>query len=268
MVHKIKVRPAVDSDYSSILLLLRNDVYSAIYLYIDIIRYGLHTPFMDVYVEDSGDSNLISIIMKYNNTFQIYCLNPKILNPDIIRLIDNYNPSMVSGQPEVIHTLYLHYSGKYDEAYGLVLEQPSHISVTNMNYDVATLDDLKECSILACSDVRLKGYQDAAELEQQFIQRYMDHMGRHYVLRRENKIIAHVATYAEIPDMAVISGVIVHPDYRGNKFGKTLYSILSNNLLLEGKKVILFVIEKNIMETYLSYGAVVRSHYGKLTQNY
>lgn len=72
-----------------------------------------------------------------------------------------------------------------------------------------------------------------------FVKEKNDKFGRNYILRDEktNEIVCHAATYAELPNLAIISGVLTPPKYRGKGFSKGTLAALCNELIMENKEI-------------------------------
>lgn len=130
----------------------------------------------------------------------------------------------------------------------------------------ASLNDLEECATLVCLDEEIGGHYNKNDLTQQFIDRYTDKFSRHYIIRKNKKIIAHAATYAEFDNLAVSAGIIVDPEYRGQNYGKIVESYLINELLSENKRVFTFLRTERRYKFIEKYGNVNFCNNGKLTR--
>ncbi len=260
------IRLASQEDKERIISTLSEHMTDNIYLYIDIQVYGIKKNFIKVWIEEKN-SIIIKIILKYYNSFQIFITGKHDKEyEDIIKLILDYKPAMISGKSESIKCIYHNVKNNYSENYGKFLEQ---ICETEINFNTiiefATISDMKEIAKLICMDKGIGGHYTVPELEQQLVNRLINNIGRNILIRKDNKIVAHYATYAEAPGIAVMGGLIVHPDYRGNSYGKLLHIFLSNTLIKENKRVFLFCHDMDILKMYLKLGAKVCSDYGKLT---
>jgi uncharacterized protein len=254
---------AIDSDKNDIIDELRKNIISNVYLYIDILMYGLSSDFIKVWIEKK-QGEIKQIILRYYNSFQIYTTKESDYS-DIISLIYEYKPAMISGRADLIRKLDARVVELYEKTYGVVLSQ----SYTGIQYkqkpELATKDDMEEIAYLVCSDKGIGGHYKPKDLKAQFISRLEDKTGRNYIIRREGKIVAHYATYAEAPEIAVMGGLIVVPEYRGKGYARLLHCYLSDILTKEKREAILFCHEEDVLKMYLKLGAEVRSEYGKAT---
>ena len=78
----------------------------------------------------------------------------------------------------------------------------------------------------------------ALVLEMYGTERRKEKFGRNYILRHEGgRLIGHAATYAELSDLAVVSGVITAPEFRGKGYSEGILAALCDALIREGKDV-------------------------------
>ena len=84
------------------------------------------------------------------------------------------------------------------------------------------------------------------------------------VLKRDGEIIHHAATYAELDNLAVISGVITREDFRGKGVGTLAVRKLCHDLLEEGKKPCLFYYTKQAEMFYKKIGFEEGTGWAKL----
>ena len=258
------IERATDNDKKDILHELSKEIHKNVYLYIDIYKYGVNCDFLKVWVQRKhNDLNLIA--MKYYDSFQLYATDDIVDFSNVAELILLYKPSMISGHIDLIKSIYPLLNNQYAATYGYVL---MHRNFSKESTDVipqlAKETDMDEISRLICSDKSIGQHYQPEELSKQFIERFRNNMGRNFVIRKDNKIIAHYATYAEIPDVAVTGGLIVLPECRGMGYAKVLMAYLYNILLREGKKVFLFCSNDNL-NVHLKFGSEICSEYGKLT---
>jgi uncharacterized protein len=256
---------ASESDRIDIIKELKKDILNNVYMYIDIITYGLNNDFMKVWIHRDS-KEIKKIVLKYYDSFQIYVAEGEQDYTDIISLILEYKPAMISGKRDIIKSLNIRTNELYEDTYGVVLTQ-SYVKITenNLNPTLAEKKDLEESAKLICTDKGIGGHYNPIDLMNQFINRYEDRTGRNYIIKDNGNIIAHYATYAEAEGIAVMGGLIVSAEYRGKGYARLLHSYLSNILIEEGKEAVLFCHEENVLKMYLNLGAKIHSRYGKLT---
>ncbi len=117
------------------------------------------------------------------------------------------------------------------------------------------------------SDQTFKNNYEIKTLEQQLSERIASAKGRSYVIKDAQKVIAHIATYAESEHVAVTSGMIVDKAYVNKG-----YSFLPRELYCQmtywakGKKVFTQVFDKKRAKLLESLGATYCGDYAKLTR--
>lgn len=257
------IRIAKEKDKEKILDILKESIVDNIYLYIDILMFGLEKEYLNVWINEQ-QNEINQVILKYYNSFQIY--SKKNSYNKIVNLILKHKPSMVSGTENIIRSIYEILKDSYDVNYGAILEQERiKVLVRDHKPTLASINDMEEIAGLICIDKSIGGHYKKSELVEQLSARFQEKTGRNYIIKEDDKIIAHYSTYAESPDIAIMGGLIVHPLYRGRGLAKALHIYLSNILVDEGKRVFLFCNEKEVLKMYLSLGAKNCGRYGKLT---
>lgn len=255
------IRKATDADRGLLLTVLKEHIIDNIYLYVDVLVLGLNKDYMKVWIND-GKKHIDQVVLKYYESFQIFSKSKSI--SAIVQLVEQYKPTMISGEKKLIKDLHSIIKDKYKTSYGYVLEQKSIIDyVSQGNIKVAKLNDMEEVASLICTDKNIGSHYTKENLTQQLSSRLQESMGRNYVIKDGSKIIAHYATYAETENVAVLGGLIVDPEYRGLGYAKLLHTSLSNDLIKEGKRVFLFC-QEYVLNLYLKLGSKVVGKYGKM----
>ncbi len=257
------IKLAENQDKSRIIKFIENKIEKNLYLYIDILTYGINTDFLKTWINED-DKGINQVLMKYYDSFQLLSITADLRSA--ANIILNNMPSMISGPKDNIYSLGEILSDNYDSTYGVVLEQNSIDN--NLVSDIieeAGIDHMKEISTLICFDIGIGGHYKTEILEEQLIKRYQDKTGRSYFIKDKNQVVAHYSTYAETDSIAVLGGLIVHPSYRGKGYAKLLHSFLTNKIISENKRVFLFCTDEDTLKMYTKFGARVVSQYGKLT---
>ncbi|OYO90780.1 hypothetical protein CG709_13295, partial [Lachnotalea glycerini] len=124
-------------------------------------------------------------------------------------LIIKLKPSIISSTTDVIDLLSHELSKEYQVEKGFVtsLIQTNEL-ISKSDVQCADVNDLEEIAKLICSDYGLGGHYDVIQLKNQLSTRMQEKFGRNYIIRQNGQIVCHAATYAEVDNLAVISGVI------------------------------------------------------------
>lgn len=258
---------AKNENVKDILAYLREDVGNCVYMYIDIAKYGLDNPNMDVWFDTDADGNINLSVMKYYDSISVYSRTEDWDAEPVCELIKEKQVGMVSGQSWIIEKLYPLCGDNYD------LEIGYEFQLTNFREfpDIAHIEDGKiedtlEIAKLICSDQSIGGYYEIENLAGQLAERIETGIGRSLVIRnKEGRIIAHIATYAEFDKIATTAGLIAEDDGSGIPYGTLLESRLVNDLLAEGFEIYTFVTEDRRARFFRTMKCKELSRYGKMT---
>lgn len=254
-----------ENEIEEVINLLKRDIKNCIYMYIDIIKYGISDN-LDIWIKREN-SDISVIIMKYYNSMHIYSTYDKVYDTDIIDIIKKFDFAMISGTPSVINSIHTYIKDKYSIDYGYILKQEVNSHYKDINYiQRAKLDDVYDIARLICSDKEIGGHYTVSILAEQLKDRMINKMGRNYVIKEENNIVAHYGTYAELDNIAVLGGLIVDINKRNKGFGPKLHKFVSSILISEGKNVYLFCHNEKTIRMYNRLGAVICAEYAKLTK--
>lgn len=261
------MKEAKENEVAEILEYLKKDIADCLYMYIDIKKYGLNNPHMKVWIErDKKDDSLKTVVMNYHGSIQIYERTDDWNKEWIKELLLKEKIKMVSGKETVIKELAAMLGNTYDNSFGSVYQLKEYRKFDNVEtVEYAGENDVQEIAALICSDEAFTANYKIEALAEQLLERMNSGMGRNAVIRKDGKIVAHIATYAEYENIAVTSGLIVHPDYRKSGYGFITEGYLVNELLKENKDVYTFVLEPKRAALLDAVGGKLCGKYGKLT---
>lgn len=258
------MRKASQEDKEKILQYLCNGIADCLYLYMDIMNYGVMSENMQVWLEEKqGEIELIA--MKYYDSFQIYSHRKFPDITSVLLLLQEYPVTMVSGRRDIIEQLNMYYK-EHDVTYGVVFLMNRFRRIeSETEILTASENDAIEIAKLICADEKIGGHYTVNGLAEQLAERINTGTGRSYIIRDQGRIIAHSATYAEAEGVAVVGGTVILQDYRNTP----LYMLLSNYMLqkldMENKKAYTF----SISEKMIRYHSVLHARcgeYGKLVR--
>lgn len=240
------MRLAEEKDKGRILEYLRRGLQDCVYLYIDIMNYGIATENMKVwFAEETGRISLV--VMKYYDSFQIYSESDNYDVSAVKELLEQYPVAMVSGKKTMIEQLAA-VCPRYESTYGVVFVMDKY---RKMNPPVeiirATERDAQEIAELICSDDEIGGHYTVDNLTAQLEERIRTKTGRSYIIRQDGRIVAHSATYAEAEGIAVVGGTIISEKYRDTQFYMLLSNYMVQELVAEEKRVYTFALSAKMI---------------------
>lgn len=278
-------RIAQENDVSKLLEYFDQDLKNCLYSYIDLKKFGIDNPNLTVYfdadqrqVDRASCSNKLAdpedgfkvgdikcTALKYYEGLQLFDADGKMDAEETANLIRKLGSHIISSTVDVIEKLYPLLKDSYEMEQGYVTEMLS-MPECEISAEVrpAELGEYDEIAKLICSDAGVGGHYEPEELKEQLLTRLNEGMGRNYVLEKDGEIIHHAATYAELDNLAVISGVITREDYRGKGIGTLAIRKLCHDLLLEGKKPCLFYYTEQAEEFYKKIGFEEGTGWAKL----
>ncbi len=245
-----------------ILEYLKKDIANCIYLYIDILNYGVSTDNITVWTEENTQG-IQWVMMKYYDSLQIYSHNALCDLENILQLIQKYRVSMISSPKKIIQRI----EGKcglYKASYGEVFLMDRYHKVdTGSQIEKAGEADVREIAELLCQDPEIGGHYEVENLAMQLADRIRSGTGRSYIIRESGEIAAHSATYAETKNIAVVGGTIVSPNYRNTDYYMLLSNYMLQELLNEEKNIYTFAVSSRM----INYHRILHKRcgdYGKL----
>jgi predicted GNAT family acetyltransferase len=258
---------ANESNIAELTSYFEQDLTNCLYSYIDLKKYGIANEDLKIYYYKE-DNQITAVATAYYNGLQLFHYNSEFPISATKSLINELNPSIISSTTDVIELLSSSFAGSYEVEHGFV----TSLSKTTHTYEVsqvkrATFGDLDEIAELICSDEGLGGHYSVYQLREQLLTRMEEDFGRNYIIKQNGQIVCHAATYAEIDNLAVISGVITHPDYRGKGLALELVTKLCEDLLSEGKQPHLFYYTKDSERLYKKIGFDSPSSWSKLAKH-
>ncbi|WP_407421284.1 GNAT family N-acetyltransferase [Methanobrevibacter sp.] len=225
-------------DMDTILEYIGNDYGKCLYIYIDLKKYGFTNENFNVWIQYNKNGEICCIISEYYKGIQLFSKNYNLVANEISEFILQRNSDVIFGMNEVINRI-KEYLPEFTEELGFVGHLTKSIDLLSNEPYSASLDEIHEIVELVVSDENIGKPYGFDSLYEQYYSRKVENFGRNFVLRDNstNEIITHAGTYAELPELAILGGVITSIPYRGHGFSKITLSSLCNELKSEGKEI-------------------------------
>lgn len=259
-----------DNDIKQIDLIIKADILQNPYLYIDLQVYGYcYKDYITTWiVEESNEIH--AILYQYYNTLQVFCLNR--LKPEESKEICAYILKnkfvMISGSAEAMEEVFCHAAPYYRKSHGYILAKEDCGLQKNMKNKayIATEADCHEIAELICSQENIGAHYTIDVLEEQLVDRMKNRGCKNVIIRKDNRIVSHMGVYADGRKIAVLGGLVTHPDYRGAGYGPIVLDNLAGLVISEGKKPILFCYEDKLIKWYRRQGWKIKTECAKLVR--
>ena len=254
------------SDINKIILFLKENVEHCIYIYIDIVKYGVeHSDIKLWYSETNKEIN--GVVMKYYDSFQLFFVDVEQDKQEICRILEENPVKTISGNEELIKAIEKYFSDTYVANYGIVVKETKYKKLPGFDkVEPASISDCEAIAHLMCQDEEFGNNYEETELARQLKDRMQTGMGKSFILRENGEIVGHVATFAEVDDLVVQSGLIVSKKCKNPFSGLILHEYMKSVSLDAGKTVFAFRIKEEMQKYEKSPGTIICGNYGKLTK--
>ena len=203
-------------------------------------KYGLGDDNFNVWIQNNDKKEICAVISEYYGGIQIYSKEYNLIADEIVDFIKSKDSNVVFGIKESLNKI-KDLMPEYSIELGTVGELSDiKVSPSDSVYS-APIDEIAEIVEIVAQDENIGKPYGYELLYSQYCERKLSNFGRNFILRDQNdEIICHAGTYAEIPELAVIGGVITSTDYRGKGFAKTTLASLCDQLQQEKKRIFSF----------------------------
>lgn len=235
------IHECIETEIDTIFEYIGNDYGKCLYIYIDLKKYALGNKNFNVWIQYNKQDQICAIITEYYGGIQIYSKQQNYIINEIVDFIKKKDPQVIFAIKPIIDKLKKELC-KYKQETGIVGELSELTYMPNHNAYSASLSEIAEIVKIIADDEEIGKPYGFESLYEQFYERKQNKFGRNYILRnkKNHEIIGHAGTYAELPELAVIGGVITSIPYRGKGYSKGILSALCNELLYENKRVFSF----------------------------
>ena len=270
------MKRATKQEEAMILDYLGQDVANCLYLYADIAKYGIDGENMKVWY-DTDAHGIRMVVMKYHTNFQVYTNRDFEAVKDLLSLIEQEKPLGISAREEIVKAIEEQVKNDYHAEYGIIFNYASippalcktytvQLQECDVAIELADPEDAEGIADLLFLDEAMSSIYTKESLTQQLQERILTGMGRSYIIRDGDRIVAHNATYAESDRFVVIGGLMVHPNYRNTEYANWIQIKSSLEFQKEQKCCYFMVLDRRLIRLQMRLGTPVAAHYGKLAR--
>ena len=250
--------------FDRVLSYMEDDLPNCLYLYGDMVRYGIDDPNITVwYGERAGKIN--AVVMKYFTGAHVYSKNLDYDLDEVIAKAEETDADRISSQREIAEVLYSRLHKTYDVEYGYVFRLKKYRELKSpVKIERASASDAKKiAALLMTSDFFAHSYRED-KLAEELEDRLRRGIGRSYIMRDGERIVGHDGVNLETERYAVESLAMVHADYRNTLYGAFLESFFINHMGKEGKDLYCMLVSERRIKAFEKMGNEPCAAYGKL----
>lgn len=247
----------VAADEGRILEYIGDNYSKCLYLYLNLKKYGIGNPMIDVSIQYE-DGKITSVLLNYYSCLHVYSADNSFDAAELGRLIERKGFTMVYCASEtakrIFEQLPVSVLERANVTSGLVgrienVDKPAHgLAVC------AQKQDFDQIVRLIYSDDDIGRSYKFDELAKQLSDRNNEGYARNIVIKKNDVVIAHACTNAELDGIAVVAELLVHPDFRRQGLASEIWRQLCGDLLESGFEVYSFYYTKESLRLHTKIG--------------
>lgn len=235
------VRKCTIEDQEILLEYLNRDAVSNTFILADIHDFGFDREFQTVYA-DIENGICSGVYLLFYRNLLISCGEDKADAVFLERLFEQQAPDVVMGKEScvrIVHELFDGYRMESRQIYVMDGKEwfPEEPDLAGLCAAEAGMEDVDDIFDFLSGIEELKNLYTSKEMIRD---RIREKAGKHCLIRKDGRIIAHVNSAARSRQHVMIGGVGVAADFRGKHLAGYLVSRLCREILSQGRKPCLF----------------------------
>ena len=251
-----------------ILAYIGEDYPKCLYLYMDIIKYGCASDTTRTWMQ-TKNGEITAVVLAYHTALHVFSRNNDLNVMEVCELVNDVKPTLVNASFDTVKKLepILTKQGFIPE-YGHIGEwKGAPIINSEIKVEEAVDSDIPQVAKMLFEDEDIGASYTYDDLLNQMRERLKEGFVRSFVVRKEDKVIAHLGTGAEMDGLCTISYGITASECRGQGIASVIFSNVCNLMQQEGKRVFSIYYPENARKFHHKMGFVDICDYGKLYLN-
>lgn len=245
------------------------DYYRCLYLYMNLKKYGIDSDNIKVYFEN--ENGLIrAVYLIYFSCIHVYSKDNSFDVKELEKLLNEHNARMIyceKATAEYIWNNSAEIGKNFSVTYGWVAEITKVDKQCKEKVQCASVSDFDQIIPMIYGDEDIGRSYDKDELVEQLFQRSQEGYSRNYVIKKDDCVIAHACTNAEVNGIAVVAELIVNKQYRRRGYAQEIWRAICEDLLTEGKRVFSFYYSNESRNLHKKIGFREICEWGKIVAN-
>lgn len=255
------------SDKNHILSYIGIDYASCLNLYLDLVKYGIDSEIVDVFFQTSSNK-VEAVLLKYYSCLHIYSRDNKFDVEELASFFLKKEFTMLYCTAETARIIYNALTEE-TKKHAIISEgwvaqikkvdsKPNGLSIT------AEKEDFDQIVQLIYGDDDIGRSYKIEELRKQLEERNIEGYARNLVIKKNDLVVAHACTNAEIGNIAVVAELLVRKGYRKQGYATEIWRAICEQLLSEGKEVYSFYYSEESRKLHKRIGFDEICEWGKI----
>ena len=254
------IKRCTKNDKAIVLDYIGSHYGECLYLYLDLLKYGVESDTVSVYMLTKGEA-IKAVLLEYYSCLHIFCRSLDFDIEEIVSLAQESDYSMIycaRALAEPVFAALLKASEKNVEltrGWVAQIEKVNDVAISDpAGIMHASEEDFLSIAEMIIGDEDIGRSYEYERLSRQLIERNQQGYSRNLVIKEDNKVVAHACTNAETDSIAVVAELIVREEYRGKGYAKQIWKYLCDSLLKEGKAVYSFYYSEKSRQLHKKLG--------------
>lgn len=227
------------------------EYYKCLYLYMNLQRYGIGSQVIDVYM-DKRENEIKAVYLFYFSCVHVYSKDNDFSVLELKELIKDHPIKMIYCEKSTAEYIGGNYSSSerpFTITYGWVAEITNVDEKHRESVQLASANDFKQIVQMIYGDEDIGKSYNKNELAEQLLQRSKEGYSRNYVIKKNDVVIAHACTNAEIDGIAIVAELIVNKEYRRRGLCTRNMESYLRRSIKRGKKSFFLLLFKRIQKS-------------------
>ena len=211
-----------------------------------------------------------AVYLFYFSCVHVYSIDNDFSVPELKELLKSHPIKMIYCEKSTAEYIGGNYSSSerpFTITYGWVAEITNVDEKHRESVQLASANDFKQIVQMIYGDEDIGKSYNKNELAEQLLQRSKEGYSRNYVIKKNDVVIAHACTNAEIDGVAIVAELIVNKEYRRRGYALEIWRAICEEVLKEGKRVFSFYYSNESRNLHKKVGFHEVCEWGKIVFN-